>query len=144
MNHKFYQEAIRANLAQRAGSSPDASTFAKVTISTLSQMVDLLAHVIGTRGVNVVLRRSLYVTSIACPWLVSCEEQGDNSPAALLEFIKERLATRDPDVASETGYTLLVNFAELLTTLIGESLTLHLLNPVWASRSPSPEQESKS
>ena len=39
---------------------------------------------------------------------------------------------------------LMVTFTELLSTLIGDSLTKRLLNPVWALPSPTSAQETKS
>ena len=120
-NNELWREAIRLTLAHRAGGAPDASAVAEVTISTWSQVAALLTPVIGPRGVDVIFRRSLYLTSKDFPWLAFGEEHRDS--AALLASLKANLAGRDADDAVEAGYTLLVIFTELLTTLIGEALT---------------------
>lgn len=139
-NGKPWREAIRTTLAHRAGGDPAASVVAEAITSTAHQVADLLTPVIGARGVAVIFRRSLYLTSKAFPWLTLGEEP-QGSFADLLASLEARLAGRAADDAAEAGYTLLATFIELLTTLIGESLTELLLNPVWASPSPSSEQE---
>jgi hypothetical protein len=140
-NRELWREAIRVTLAQRAGVAPDASAVAEATTSTWSQVAALLTPVIGARGVDVIFRRSLYLTSKAFPWLAFGEEHRDS--AALLESLKARLAGRDTDVAAEAGYILMVTFIELLTTLIGESLTERMVSPVWAPPLQPAEQETE-
>lgn len=125
-------------LAHRAGSAHDATAAAEATISTWRQMAGLCTPVIGARGVDVIFRRSMYLTGKTFPWLASGEEQGGS--AVLLASLKVSLAGRDADDAAAAGYTLLATFLELLATLIGESLTERLVSPVWA---PS-EQETVS
>jgi hypothetical protein len=53
------------------------------------------------------------------------------------------LADQEPDVAVEAACALLMTFFELLITLIGESLTEHLVSPVWVSPSSPSDQESE-
>jgi len=133
------REKIRITLEHHAGGAADASVVAEAVTSTWTQMADLLTPVIGTRGVNVILRRSLHLMRIECPWLLTSEEHGDS--AALLACLKARLAGRNPGDALRAGHGLLINFTELLATLIGESLTERLLGPVWASPDPFSENE---
>jgi hypothetical protein len=135
----LWREAIRITLAHRAGDAPDASAIAEATISTWSQVSVLLIPVIGMQGVDAIFRRSLYISRISFSWLVFGEEQKES--AALLVTLKARLAGRDADDAAEAGYTLLLNFIELLITLIGESLTERMLSPVWAFPASASEQE---
>jgi hypothetical protein len=127
-------------LAQSAGESPDASAIAEATLSTWRQVADRLAPVIGARGVDALLSRSLHVTSKAFPWLAMAGNDG--SSAALLAGLKVRLASQEMAAAAEASHALLVNFTELLATLIGASLTERLLAPVWLPPSPESEQES--
>lgn len=54
-----------------------------------------------------------------------------------------RLAVLDTPVAIEASCTLLATFIELLATLIGESLTKRLIDPVLAGL-PDSEQETTS
>lgn len=133
------REAIRKTLADRAGEAPDAYAVAEAAIGIWLQMSGLLAPVIGAQGVEVLFRRSLRLTGNAFPWLAITGDSQDSS--ALLANIQARLAGRAVIEATEGGYTLLVTFVELLTSLIGEPLTGRMLKPVWVSRSQSSEPE---
>jgi hypothetical protein len=139
-NHDRHHAAIRGTLARSAGDSPDASAIAEATLNTWRRMADRLAPVIGVRGVDALFGRSLHVTSKTFPWLAMAENDGSN--AALLTGLKARLAGQEPAAAAEASDALLGNFTELLTTLIGASLTERLLAPVWLPSPPESEQES--
>lgn len=135
-----YRETIRITLARRAGETPDASIVAEATLNIL-QLVDAkLVPVIGARGVEVLFARSLHLTSAAFPWLTIAESQRES--AALLTSVKTRLAEHETNVTTEAAYTLLMTFTELLSTLIGESLTERLLSPVWVHPSHVSEKET--
>jgi len=141
-DRELCREAIRRTLALRAGDAPDAGAIAEATLGTWHLVATRLAPVIGTRGVDVLFDRSLHLTSAAFPWL---SMRGDHEGNALvLATLKAHLESSGEDAAAEASYTLLVTFTELLTTLIGESLTERLLEPVWAPPSSESEQESTS
>jgi len=123
-------EALRRTLAQRAGAVPDARAVAEATLSIWDQVAYRLAPVIGARGVDALFSRSLHLTSAAFPWLAVVGEQGHRD--AQLASLKARLAGRETDAATAAASALLATFSELLVTLIGESLTGRLLDPVWA------------
>jgi len=137
---EFLRERVRTILAQRTGYSPTASSVAEATLDTWQQVVAQLASVIGVRGVDALFSHSLHVTSKDFPWLAIDGNHGNS--AALLVSLKACLADRESAAAAEASYALLVNFTELLASLIGESLTEHLLAPVWVLPLPEPEQES--
>lgn len=123
-----YREAIQRTLTQRAGDAPDASAVAEAAISKWQQVAARIIPVIGVGGVYVLFNRSLHLTCTDFPWLTIVGDHRDN--VALLASLKTRLAGREADAAAEASYTLLVTFVEILTTLIGESLTKRLLDPV--------------
>jgi hypothetical protein len=139
---ELWRETIRNTLAQRAGDAPDAISVAEASTNAWRQVIARLTPVIGARGVDVIFRRSLYLASKAFPWLAFGEEHEGN--AVLLTSLKAGLASGDTDSAIETSCTLAVIFIEVLTTLLGESLTVRLVRPVWALPSPPPEPESES
>jgi hypothetical protein len=94
-----------------------------------------LTPVIGARGLEVLFGRALHKTNAAFPWLaVSADRGGSGGP---LPSVAVCLARQDPATAAEASRKLLLTFTELLTTLIGESLTRRLLAPVWANPSLS-------
>ena len=135
----IYRKEIRRTLAHRAGDSPDAGVIAEATLNTWCQMFARLSPVIGTRGTDVLFDRTLHLTITAYPWLAMAGDQRDSD--SLLASLKTCLAGREPDAATEASYTILTTFVELLTTLIGESLTERLLSPVWAPPTQTSEQE---
>lgn len=141
-NRDLCREAIRRTLAQRAGGAPDAGAVAEATLSIWRKVVAQLVPVIGARGVDVIFGRSLHLASAAFPWLAIAGTHEDS--VALLASLKARLADREPNDAAEAGYTLLVTFTDLLISLVGESLTARLLEPVWVSTPPVSEKETKS
>lgn len=136
------QEAIRRTLAYYAGDIADASAIAEATLSIWHQVSARLLPVIGARGVDVLLNRSLYLTGTVSPLLAKSVDQGDR--VTVLANIKTRLAASQTNTAAEASYTLFTTFSELLISMIGESLTERLLDPVWSSPLPATEKEIKS
>jgi hypothetical protein len=138
-NSSLYRETVRRMLANRVGDSPDAKAIAKATLSIWHQVFTRLKPLIGPRGTNVLFARSLHLTGAAYPWLSMAVDHADSKD--LLADIKTRLEDHAPDVARAASYALLTNFIDLLTTLIGESLTERLLDPVWAPYPTSSQKE---
>ena len=131
-NNRF-RESIKTALAWRAGLSAADATV-EATAATWRLVAAQLAPVIGSRGLEVLFRRALHMTSPAFPWLAVGRDGGEAGP---LPSLAGCFAGQDPAAAAEASYMLLLTFTELLTTLIGESLTARLLAPVWASPSLS-------
>jgi hypothetical protein len=135
------REPIRGTLAPGAGAAPDeASAIAAATLDTWQQVTDRLTPVIGARGVDALFSRSLHVTSKTLPWLAVAGDDG--SHAAPPVRLKARLAGQETAAVAAASQALLVHFTELLTTLIGASLTERLLAPIGRPAPPEPEQES--
>jgi len=141
-NSNLHQEAIRRTLAHRAGDAPDANAIAEAALSTWRQVEVRLTPVIGERGVDVLLGRTLHLTSAVFPWLSFAGNQGDRT--ATLSYFRTCLAGSQTNIAIEASYALLTNFVNLLATLIGESLTERLLSPVWVPPLPVSEKETPS
>jgi hypothetical protein len=125
------RNAIRTVLAARARSADGSNSFAKATIDTWQQVSSQLAPVIGIGGVDVLFNRAFQQTSAVFPWLAGTVGDGDS--AALIDNLIRRFAGQKPATLEEASVTVLTNFAELLATLIGESLTDRLLGPVWTA-----------
>jgi hypothetical protein len=134
------REAIRRTLLQCAGDAPDANAVAEAAISTWHKVAARIVPVIGVGGSDVLFNRSLHLTCMAFPWLTIVGDHRDS--IALLANLKERLAGSETDAATEASYNLLVTFTELLTSLIGESLSERLLGTVLVASPPASEQET--
>ena len=135
----MHHETIRRTLAHVAGVAPDASAIADATLNTWRQVAVRLVPVIGVRGVDALFNRSLHVTSRTYPWLAS--DESDENVTVLLSGLRARIATRESAEAAEACHALLLNFTELLASLIGDSLTKRLLVSVWVPTSAKSEQE---
>lgn len=136
-NHRH--QAIRRTLAQRHG--PDSGTAARVetALGVWREVTECLAPMIGVRGVDALVGRSIDLTTRRFHWLDRPGEPGDG-PGRLAGF-QARLEAQDPDVADEASVALLVTFTDLLAAMIGASLTDRLLDPIWAAPPPGSAKE---
>lgn len=136
------REAIRRTLRRRAGDFPDALAIAQATSEIWILMSAQVTPVIGDNGIDAILKRALRLTSVIFPWLASLDGQldKDSFPARMTEL----MAGRESTVAVQAGSSLLITFTELLATLIGNSLTRRLLDPVWEVDFVVTEQEKTS
>ncbi|SFJ23954.1 hypothetical protein SAMN04488082_10286 [Desulfomicrobium apsheronum] len=136
------REAIRRTLRRRAGDLPDSLAIAQATSEIWHLMSAQVTPVIGDNGLDAILKRALLLTSVVFPWLASLDGQLDNDsfPARMTEL----MAGRESVVAAQAGSSLLITFTELLATLIGNSLTRRLLDPVWEVDFVVTEQEKTS
>ena len=134
-------ETIRRTLVHSAGDTSNAKSIAQATLSTWHQVSIRLVPVIGARGVDALFKRALHVTSRTHPWLVI--DGHDENLAIFLSGLRARVATRESIEALEACHALLLNFTELLASLIGDSLTKRLLMTVWTPAPAEAEQERK-
>ncbi|WP_030130418.1 hypothetical protein [Pseudomonas sp. QTF5] len=132
---------ILASLTHRVGPNADIATTAQAIASILQNMDTALTPIIGHQGVAALYRRSLHLCASHHPRLVStC----DRVPAGMdLTALESVLVEQSEADALFFGEVLLTTFYELLTTLIGPSLTARLLRGVWEpSLSDTPSQEN--
>ncbi|MHC8306149.1 hypothetical protein [Pseudomonas sp. PB3P13] len=132
---------IIASLALRFDSLSSIDHVADVIISMLGDTSASLAPVIGPRGVAALHRRSLHVSLAAHPRLDD-KYRCLNDPLDLMA-LKSILVEQTQTDAIFFGEQLLTALYELLTRLIGSSLSRRLLLDVWdSSPSAPPSQET--
>jgi len=132
---------IVASLAQSVGPNADTARIAQAIVSTLQDMTAALTPIIGQQGVVALYRRSLHLCASNHPRLAGTY---DSVQTALdLIALNSVLVEQSEVDALFFGEVLLTTFYELLTTLIGPSLTARLLRGVWEpSLSDTPSQEN--
>ncbi|MGP0016907.1 hypothetical protein [Pseudomonas sp.] len=132
---------IVASLAHRVGPNADIEKITHAIISTLQDMGAALTGIIGQQGVAALYRRSLHLCTSTHPRLAGTY---DSVQAAMdLTALSSVLAEQSEADALFFGEVLLTTYYELLTTLIGPSLTARLLSSVWEpSLSDTPSQEN--
>ena len=106
----------------------DPSMIAQSALSTWRDIDDALSPIIGRRGVAGLYKRSLSLTRVAYPALTAVFEvtraPGDYST------LQQALAQQSAPAALAASVALLQTFRDLLTKLIGQSLSARLLDPV--------------
>jgi len=132
---------IVASLAHRVGPNADIEKVAQAIISTLQNMGAALTSIIGPQGVTALYRRSLHLCASNHPRLAGTYDSVQTSMD--LTALSSVLAEQSEADALFFGEVLLTTYYELLTTLIGPSLTVRLLSGVWEpSLSDTPSQEN--
>jgi len=119
---------IQATIADLAAITADAERIAEAAASTWREMHAVLSPVIGPGGVAALYQRALYVSRGAYPCLTAVREDAlrPGEFAALQLMLSQQPVAR---VAAING-ALLQAFCDLLSNLIGVSLTERLLRSV--------------
>lgn len=129
---------LAATLRARVGESVDPARVADVLVSILREIEAALAPTMGSRGVALLYRRSLYLTSSLRPLLAGTPKGAAETDAdANFDALRVMLANQTSADAITDGTALLQTFYDLIVTLVGLSLTERLLRPVWANYSSS-------
>ena len=94
-----------------------------------TQMAKQLVSIIGDGGFDSLYDRSLYLTQVSYPWLgaSSGSPQSDHRFANL----KTSLEDQTPALTLEANSLLLITFTDILASLVGESLTVRILDSAW-------------
>ena len=120
---------IEASLARRGGTAATAAQIADATVATWQEIDTALTPIIGQRGVAALYKRSLYLNRPAHPCLAGMVEGVQKTLD--LAALKSVLARQNAANAAAAGGAVLQTFHELLTSLIGPSLSERLLRSVW-------------
>ena len=122
---------LAETLALRFGSHASSEHLAHVISSTCLEISEALDPVLGQTGVSALFQRSLNHTIKAYPWLAA---MGENTYGPVhVENLKAILSQQSPETAALGGTDFLMSFYQLLSSLIGPSLTEQLLQPIWKS-----------
>jgi hypothetical protein len=114
----------------------DSAQIAETVASAWHEIDAALSPIIGQRGVLALFNRSVHLTARTHAWLAAAPE-GARSRLDVAA-IKPLFAEQPDGVAAAAAGDLLRTFHELLTTLIGPSLTERLLRSVVTSLLSSP------
>ena len=120
--------SFAAPLSHRVTAGEHASGIADAVVATWQEIATALSPLIGERGVAALYKRSLFLTANKHPWLASAYE-GLQGPMDL-PTLNAVLSQQTPAFAAAGGTALFQTFYELLTSLVGASLTERLLRPV--------------
>lgn len=119
------KQGIQSALTELSNDGADASRVADRSIAILHAIDAALTAIISERGVAALYQRSLFLIRPGFPWLVAVYE----GPLVPGDFSSLQTAIAEQSAADAIlGSTALLNtFHDLLSSLIGESLTERLL-----------------
>lgn len=124
-------DGVAAFLARRVETGADSAQIAETIAAKFREIENALTPIIGRGGVGALYRRSVHLTGQTHPWLAGAEEGVPTAmDAAPLNALLARQGSAD---AAAAGALLLQTFYDLLTTLVGPSLTERLLRSVWVT-----------
>jgi len=124
------------SLAHPLAADADAAQIAEAVVATWQEMDAALTPIIGQRGVAALYKRSRHLTSSLYPWLTGLHE---GARAAIdLAALEAAIARQSSADAAAGGDALLRTFHELLSSLVGPSLTERLLRSAWADSLSGP------
>lgn len=118
-------------LLAKAARGASASEVAQLIATSCFEIDKALTPIIGERGVTALLKRSLHTAGAQQAWLSACHDTLDLK-SDLTELVTA-LSQQTPEVAGVGGGLFLEQFHQLLTALVGPSLTERLLRSVWAT-----------
>ncbi|MEO6823260.1 MAG: hypothetical protein ABI167_00745 [Nitrosospira sp.] len=116
-------QLIKSLMAQPTEKVADAA------IRLWEQMATQLISIVGEDGFNSLYARSLFLAQSTFPWLATgpLAPQSDHRFAGL----KTNLEAQTPALAHEATTLLLITFTDILSSLMGEQLTTHILELAW-------------
>jgi hypothetical protein len=122
-------EQFQSSMARLAANGADSRLIADTAVATWRAVHAELSPIIGQRGVAALFKRSVSLTVPAYDWLDAVRD-GTVQPGdfTILHAAMSQQSTSNGVAANGA---LLQKFVDLLTKLIGESLTARLLRPVW-------------
>ncbi|HEX8886138.1 MAG TPA: hypothetical protein VF797_16755 [Noviherbaspirillum sp.] len=125
------RQLIDSALDIHAGASQVIAT--EKALQTWEQLARHLSPLIGEAGFCALYARALCLTrpQDCQPAAAASSAAVAGSISQLLASLKKTLANAGPDNAGNANAALLATFTRLLSTLIGEALTIRLMNAAW-------------
>jgi hypothetical protein len=104
-----------------------AESEARAAFRVCDKLRESLSGLVGVRGFRTLLARALTLAKVEAPWLSNVELGPDGSFVIPSALQKETGSSE----AAKGGGALVTHLLELLATLIGEALTLRLVQQTW-------------
>lgn len=123
-------ERAKQLLALEAGGAGEIAA-----VRVYDKLAEQLTPLLGAAGVQLLFARSAKLT----------EELSAAFPTVLPggAKVRELLAATDPAPSAEAAISLFANFLTLMTTFIGERLTVHVLRSAWPNLDEKEAVEKK-
>jgi hypothetical protein len=124
-------QRIEAALAHWVAPGADAASIADAGCSIWRRVATILSPIVGHLGVAALYKRSLHLTRAEHPWLSGVHDQlGGLEDLGDFATLRAALSSQTGTNAAAANTALLATFYDLLSSLIGASLTERLLGSV--------------
>jgi len=117
------QQIIDSVMARQPTQTPQAM------VALWERLASEIASLMGDAGFDSLYDRSVHLTEASFPWLVSSAPPADPRPR--LKALSDCLSRQSPADIGGANALLLLNFTNTLASLIGEALTINILNSAW-------------
>jgi hypothetical protein len=133
-SHQKIRHALSRTLEYSDGLDSTPAAVADAAVQAWIRVASELTPLVGIEGVRALYARCMVLTRETYPWL----PQSDISTAQMkvLADFRESLEACTAADAIEATTAFLVSLTELLGTMIGEALTMHLLDSAWGQDVP--------
>ena len=126
---RVLRQRLASLITRRAGSSTDASAVSAVARRMHDDLNAALTSLISSTGVEALSARAFDLTQREYP---AGERSGDNSRSDdPFSQVSPWLDRQTPANATDAAAAMFATFAELLSALIGEQLTMQYLQKAW-------------
>lgn len=128
-NGQLRHKIIEDLLPQQADNAVD------IAITQWELMATQIILIIGEGGFSALYLRSLHLSQATFPWLPSdsLSLQAD----ARFAHLKTSLEGQSPELVSAANHLLLITLTDILASLLGEALTIRILNSAWSNVAPT-------
>lgn len=124
-------QMIKSLMAKQTEKVADAA------ILIWEQMASEIISIVGEGGFNSLLARSIFLTQSSYPWLAASSSGSADKKFSLPDqpfaALKKSFEEQAPAQAGAANSLLLLNFTNILASLIGEQLTVSILRSAWSS-----------
>jgi len=114
-------------VAYEAGRHPSGVTDTQLAWGPLEKLRPYLSNLMGHAGFSTLLARAVALSNSEFPWLNSAAI----TPKGTMSDFPEGAGELNPEALRDACTAVLANMLGLLVTLVGEHLTLRLLDEIW-------------
>lgn len=123
----FLQPIVAKVIRRRVGSGVDAPAIAAAARRAYDELAAVFVPLISQAGVDALVARASHLTKREYP----LDRHDEKAAAEPFSQAIGWMEHQDPTLALGAATLLLANFAALLATLIGETLTMRYLRKAW-------------
>jgi hypothetical protein len=127
--HMETRKLLRQQIVKRRMAPPSEEEVADTAIELWEQIATQIISIIGEGGFDSLYLRSVSLTQSTYPWLAAVLPQSKTDQR--FKDLQISFEGQTPEQAKAANSLLLINFTDILATLIGEQLTIRLLRSAW-------------